>query len=103
MDTESFHVTILIKLGRIAPSVPQINSVTRIEPEWWKGARVVLHIIDLEVRIFVQAPRRIGGFFPDSIVLVETERRRCVQMTAAICQFESGQGDRTKALTLGTQ
>lgn len=75
MDTESLHVTIVVKLGRVASSVAEIDSVTGIEPERRKLTSSVPRVANLEVGVLVQAPGGIGRLFPDSIIFIQVERR----------------------------
>lgn len=53
MDTESFHVTVLIELGLIASGVAQVNGITRVQPKRRQLASVILRVLDVEVRISV--------------------------------------------------
>lgn len=102
MDTESFHITVLIKVGLETAIGLDGDDCASVEPKLWQGTRFIARVVDLkmgeevstgvkrraehdestdrEVLVLVKAPWHEIGMLPDGFVFVKIERSGRVEV-----------------------
>lgn len=83
-DTESFDVTVLIEIRGVTTGCGWWNDGTVIQVESGELATFVVVVVELEIWVLGEAPRRVRRQLPDGLVFAQGEWSGDVQVSREV-------------------